>query len=114
MPRLRASLISLAWRMLAVPEVEATVLPLRSSMVFRLADFRLMKRLPVTKVVTEKATCFWQSSVLDVEAHSRSMVPLPISGMRVAEVTGRYLTWISSRLMRVFTASTMRVQMSIE
>ena len=100
--------------MFAVPEVDATTLPFRSSMERNLDDFWLRNRLPVTKVVTENATCCWRSSVLEVEAHSRSMVPLPISGMRVAEVTGRYLTWMSLRFRRACTALTMRLQMSME
>ena len=74
--------------MLVVPEVETIVLPLRSSIVLRLADFFETKRFAVTKWVMVKATCFSRSRLLVVEPHSRSTVPLAISGMRVDEVTG--------------------------
>ena len=33
-----------------------------------------------------KGACFWRVRLLVVEPHSRSMVPLDISGMRVCEV----------------------------
>src|SRR5215831_10692233 len=81
--------ISVICLILVVPEVDATVLPLRSSTVFRFADFFDTKRFAVTKWVMVNETCFCRSRLLVVEPHSRSTVPLAISGIRVAEVTGR-------------------------
>jgi hypothetical protein len=91
--------------MLVEPEVDTTVLPLRSSTVFRLLAFFDMNRLAVTKCVIVNATCFCRSRVLVVEPHSRSTVPLAISGMRVADVTGLSLTSSLSSLSSFFTAS---------
>jgi hypothetical protein len=96
-----------------VPEVETTVLPLRSSSFEMLEAFFATYRFAVTKCVIVKATCFWRSRLLVVEPHSRSIVPFAISGMRVAEVTGFSLTSIFGILSSVFTASTIFMQRSI-
>ncbi len=87
MPRFCAALISVICLMLVVPAVETIVLPFRSLSVLMLDDFFATQRLAVTKCVLVKLTCFWRSRLFVVEPHSRSMVPLPISGMRLAEVT---------------------------
>src|SRR5881397_2444380 len=92
--------------MLVVPEVDTTVLPLRSSSFLRFDAFLLTKRFAVTKCVIVKATCFWRSRLLVVEPHSRSTVPLAIRGMRVAEVTGFSFTWRFGILSSALTAST--------
>ena len=99
--------------MLVVPEVDTTVLPLRSSTVCRLADFFDTNRLAVTKWVMVKETCFCRSRLLVVEPHSRSMVPFAISGMRVAEVTGLSLVSSLASLSSLFTRSTILAQRSM-
>ena len=60
-----------------------------------------------------KPTCFWRSRLLVVDPHSRSIVPLAISGMRVAEVTGFSATFRFGMLSLALTASTTFMQMSI-
>jgi hypothetical protein len=60
-----------------------------------------------------KPTCFWRSRLLVVEPHSRSIVPLAISGMRVADVTGLSLTCRFGILSSALIASTTFMQMSI-
>src|ERR1700676_5684803 len=92
MPRLRAALASVSCLMLVVREVETTDLPLRSSIELILLDFFETKRLAVRKCVLVNQTCFCRSALLVVEPHSRSTVPLAISGMRGADVTGLSLT----------------------
>ena len=99
--------------MLVVPELEATDLPLRSSIESSLLAFFETKRVAVRKWVLVKATCFSRSGLLVVEPHSRSMVPLASKGMRVDDVTGLNSTWSLSSLSSAFTASTMTRQMSI-
>ena len=106
MPRFCCALISVICLMLVVPAVDTTVLPLRSSSVFRFAAFFDTQRLAVTKCVMVNDTCFWRSRLLVVEPHSRSMVPFAISGMRFAEVTGLSLTSSLASLSSAFTAST--------
>ena len=75
-----------------VPDVDTSVLPFRSSSFVRPADFFDTKRFAVTNVVSTNATCCWRSMLFVVEPHSRSTVPLAISGMRVADVTGSVST----------------------
>ena len=101
-------------RSLVVPCVTTTVLPLRSLYDLILADFFTSSLVPVMKVTGAKATCFWRVSVLVVEPHSMSIVPLAISGMRVCGVTGLYLTVSVARPSSFFTSSTIAAQMSIE
>ncbi len=105
-------LISLIWRMLVVPEVETTVRPFRSSVLVRPLSFLATNRVAVRKWVLVKAACFCRSGLLVVEPHSRSIVPLAISGMRVAEVTGLNFTSSLSSFRCVFTASATLRQMS--
>src|SRR6266481_7329122 len=92
--RLRAALASVSCLMLVVPDVEATDLPLRSSIEPSLLAFFETKRVAVRKWVLVKETCFRRSVLLVVDPHSRSMVPLASNGMRVDDVPG--LNWISS------------------
>ena len=101
-------------RSLVVPCVTTTVLLLRSLYDFTLADFFTRSLVPVMKVMGAKPTCFWRVSVLVVEPHSMSMVPLAISGMRVCGVTGLYFTASWAMPSSFFTSSTMAAQMSIE
>ena len=70
------------------PEVEDTLLPRRSAKELMLALFLLISRVAVTKVVGLNETCCWRSTLFVVFPHSRSIVPLAIRGMRVAEATG--------------------------
>ena len=106
MPRLRAALVSVSCLMLVVPEVEATGLPLRSSIEPSLLDFLETNRVAVRKCVLVNATCFSRSVLLVVDPHSRSMVPLAISGIRADELTGLSLTSSLSSFSSFFTAST--------
>ena len=99
--------------MFVVPEVDTTVLPLRSASLPMFDAFFATYRFAVTKWVMVNATCFWRSRLLVVEPHSRSMVPFAISGIRVAEVTGLSLTSRFGILSSAFTASTIFMQMSI-
>ncbi len=112
MPSERAVLISLISRMFFVPEVETTVRPLRSSVLSSPLSFLATNRVAVRKWVLVKPACFWRSTLLVVEPHSRSIVPLAISGMRVAEVTGLSLTSILSSFRCVLTASAIFWQIS--
>src|ERR1700704_5625677 len=112
-PRLRAALASVSCLMLVVPEVETTDLPLRSSIELILLDFWETKRLAVRKWVLVKETCFWRSALLVVEPHSRSTVPLAISGIRLAEVTSWYLTSSFGIFRSALTASTIFAHRSI-
>src|ERR1700732_4619839 len=113
MPRLRAALASVSCLMLVVPEVEATGLPLRSSIELSLLDFFETKRVAVRKWVLVKETCFRRSGLLVVEPHSRSMVPFASNGMRDDEVTGLNSVVSLSSLSSFFTAWTIFRQMSI-
>src|SRR3979490_3507069 len=106
MPRLRAALASVSCLMLVVPEVEATDLPLRSSIELILLDFFETKRVAVRKGGLVKETCFRRSALLVVDPHSRSMVPLASNGMRVDDGTGVNSTASLSSLSSFFTAST--------
>ena len=118
MPRFFWPLISVTSFRFDVPDVDTSVLPLRSSSLFRLADFLDTKRLAVTKVIMSvcrrKETCCWRSVLFVVEPHSRSIVPLAISGMRVADVTGTVSTVRFGSFSSVLTASTIFMQRSIE
>ena len=58
-------------------------------------------------------TCFWRSRLLVVDPHSRSIVPLAISGIRVADVTGFSTTLRFGIFNSALTASTAFMQMSI-
>src|SRR5882672_423089 len=113
MPRFFSTFNSVAFLMLVVPEVETTVLPLRSVSDLMFEDFFATYRLAVTKCVIVNDTCFWRSRLLVVEPHSRSIVPFAINGMRVAEVTGLRLTLRLGILRSALTASTIFMQMSI-
>src|SRR6185436_8402255 len=95
---------------LLVPAVDTTVLPFRSFRVFRFDDFLDTQRLAGMKLVLVNETCCWRSMLFVVEPHSRSIVPLAISGMRLAEVTSWYFTSILGSFSSDFTASTMRAQ----
>src|SRR5258708_29214804 len=86
MPRLRAALASVSCLILVVPDVEATDLPLRSSIELSLLDFFETKRVAVRKWVLVNQTCFRRSALLVVDPHSRSMVPLASNGIRVDDV----------------------------
>src|SRR6202008_4706008 len=86
MPRFWAALISVICLMLVVPAVETMVLPLRSLSVLMFDDFFATQRLAVTKWVLVNQTVFWRSRLFVVDPHSRSIVPLAISGIRLAEV----------------------------
>jgi hypothetical protein len=61
----------------------------------------------------ENATCFCRSTRLVVEPHSMSTVPFCTSGMRLAEVTAWYLMSMAGIFSSVFSASTMRLQISM-
>src|ERR1700745_1226906 len=88
MPRLRAALVSVSCLMLVVPEVEATDLPLRSPIELSFEDFFETKRVAARKGVWVTQPCFGRWALLVGEPHSRSMVPLANSGIRVDDVTG--------------------------
>src|SRR4051812_34272203 len=105
-PKLRAALASVSCLILVVPEVETTDLPLRSSIELILPDFLETKRLAVREWVFVNEICFWRGALLVGEPHSGSVVPLAISGMRVADVTGLSLPPSLSRLSSFFPAST--------
>src|ERR1700693_2783006 len=92
MLRLSLSDSALMVRSLVVPCVTTTVLFLRSLYDLILEDFLTTSLVPVMKVTGANATSFWRVRLLVVEPHSRSTVPLDISGMRVCEVTGLYFT----------------------
>src|SRR3954464_4839296 len=92
-PMFFAPFISVICFRFVVPDVETTVLPLRSATAFRLLAFFETKRFAVRKYVFVNATWFCRSRLFVVDPHSRSTVPLAISGIRVADVTGLSLTW---------------------
>src|ERR1700737_5151413 len=71
-------------------------------------------RLAVRKCVFVYQTCFCRSALFVVLPHSRSIVPLAKSGMRVDAVTGVYVTSSVSSFNSCFTASTIFAQISIE
>ena len=74
----------------------------------------LKMQLTQSKTDTAKATCFCRSILSVVEPHSRSVVPLAISGIRVAEVTG-FITTLSVDKPRCFViAVTTFIHKSIE
>ncbi|MNI93875.1 hypothetical protein D3C73_1518940 [compost metagenome] len=72
--------------------------PACAAMVLPRNDSRLLGSTPpslratsttcATKVVGANDTSLWRARLLVVLPHSRSMVPLASSGMRVAEVVG--------------------------
>ena len=68
----------------------------------------------LTKVATEKATCFWRSALLAVPPHSMSYVPFCRSGMRLDEFTGTYFTASFARPSLDLSPSTMGAHRSIE
>lgn len=55
-----------------VPEVTTTGLPARSLKSLMSEPFFTSRRVPTTKMVSEKAACFWRSRLLVVEPHSKS------------------------------------------
>ena len=71
-----------------------------------LLDFLETNRVAVRKCVLINSTCFSRSVLLVVDPHSRSMVPLAISGIRADELTGLSLTSSLSSFSSFFTAST--------
>ena len=77
-------------------------------------DFFAIHRLAVTKCVIVNQTCSWRGMLLVVEPHSRSIVPLAMSGMRLAEVTSWYFTSSLGILRSALTASTIFMHKSIE
>ncbi|CRR62018.1 hypothetical protein PAERUG_P54_1_London_24_VIM_2_04_13_00020 [Pseudomonas aeruginosa] len=87
MPIFLSAFMALSRRSEVVPAVVTTFLPLRSSKSLMLAVFFDSRRVPTSKMPTEKSTCFWRSSLLVVDPHSMSTVPFCTSGMRVCEVT---------------------------
>ena len=73
--------------MLVEPAGDTIVLPLRS-LIEPIFDSTLeTKRLAVRKCVLVYQTCCCRSALLVVLPHSRSIVPLANSGMRVEAVT---------------------------
>ncbi|MNN68520.1 hypothetical protein D3C81_1842360 [compost metagenome] len=103
-----------------VPAVVTTFLPARSGKSLYLAFSGLpscalvSRRVPTSKIPTEKATCCWRSTLLVVEPHSTSTVPFCTSGIRVWEVTRLYLTFRSGLFRSFFRDSTMASWMSWE
>jgi hypothetical protein len=73
--------------MLVEPAGATTVLPLRSAIERTLESTLAMKRLAVRKCVLVYQTCCCRSTLLVVLPHSRSIVPLAISGIRDGDVT---------------------------
>jgi len=96
-----------------VPEVVATGFPPSwARLVIPDAFFTAIRTL-VTKVVLTKETCRCRASLLVVEPHSRSTVPLLTRGIRFWEVTGWCFTLRPGILSWVFTASTILLQTSM-
>ncbi|MCY1450659.1 hypothetical protein D9M71_674850 [compost metagenome] len=87
MPICFSAFMVLSRRSEVVPAVVTTFLPFRSSNSLMPALFLDSRRVPTSKMPTEKPTCFWRSWLLVVEPHSRSTVPFCTSGIRVWEVT---------------------------
>src|SRR5215469_4686796 len=105
MPRFSSLFILLTNTAVLVPAVTATVLPRKSSALLMLPSVRTIHLNCGTKNVYENPTCCCRTVILAVEPHSMSTVPLATSGMRVAEVTGLYLTFRSGMPNFAFTAS---------
>src|SRR5215813_3441941 len=114
MPSLSSLFILLTNSAVLVPAVTATVLPRKSSAVLMSPLLRAIHLNCGTNTVKENATCFCRLVMLAVEPHSMSTVPLATSGMRVAEVTGLYLTSRLGVPRFAFTASTTCRHSSIE
>ena len=89
-----------------VPAVVTTVLPFRSAQSLMPESFLVIRRVPITKIVFEKATCCWRSALLVVEPHSMSTVPFCTSGMRFCDVTGVSFTFRFGMFSFCLTAST--------
>ncbi|MDT4857301.1 hypothetical protein FQZ97_917210 [compost metagenome] len=87
MPIFCSAFIALSRRSEVVPAVVTTFLPLRSAKSAMPEVFLVSRRVPTSKMPTEKSTCFCRSTLLVVEPHSMSTVPFCTSGMRVCEVT---------------------------
>ena len=100
--------------MVLVPEVAATARPFRSCRLRMPLDFGTMSLVLTTKVVRLNATSFCRSRLLTVEPHSRSTVPLAISGMRFEEVTTCFFTCRSRSLSSRLAASTTFMHRSTE
>ncbi len=73
-----------------VPEVTTTALSFRSGKSLIGPPFFTSRRVPTTKMVSEKAACFWRSRLLVVEPHSKSKVPFCNNGIRFCEVTDQF------------------------
>lgn len=69
-------------------------------------SFFVMRRVPITKIVSENAACFWRSRLFVVEPHSMSTVPFCTSGIRFCDVTGMFFTCRLGRFSFFLTAST--------
>src|SRR5258708_14077355 len=91
--------------MLVEPAGETIVLPLRPLIEPIFDSTFETKRLAVRKCVLVYQTCCCRSALLVVLPHSRSIVPLANSGMRVEAVTSSYrtssLSSFNSRFTRV-------------
>ena len=87
MPIFLSSLSFLIRRSEVVPAVVTKVLPFKSAKSLIPESLAVNKRVPISKKPFEKATCFWRSSLLVVEPHSKSTVPFCTNGIRVCEVT---------------------------
>ncbi len=97
-----------------VPGITATRFPLRSDTRL-IADAAVTSKLPPsTKVMLVKSTCSWRASVLVVDPHSMSTVPLATEVMRSCGVTGTHLIWRFDRPSSRWTAAAMRLQSSTE
>jgi hypothetical protein len=77
-------------------------------------SFFVMRRVPITKIVSENAACCWRSRLFVVEPHSISTVPFCTSGMRFCEVTGMNLTFRLGMFSFCLTASTTFIWNSYE
>ena len=100
-PIFLSSFILRSSRSEVVPAVVTTFLPARSAKSLTPRVLRVSSRVPMTKMVVEKETCFCRSRLLVVEPHSMSTVPFWTSGMRFCEVTGMSFTsrsWPASAL----------------
>jgi hypothetical protein len=68
------------------PALVTTVRPLRSAKSLMPESFFVNRRVPMTKIVLEKATCFSRSTLFVVVVHSISIVPFCSSGIRFCGV----------------------------
>ena len=97
-----------------VPGMTATFLPPRSATRLT-ADAVVTRRLPPsTKVMLVKSTRSWRESVLVVDPHSMSTVPLATDVMRSSGVTGTHFTLRLGRPSCCWTEAAIRLQRSTE